>query len=110
MRALELIEEKGGEKLGVQNDFKKALQDVEASERRALAERGKAQEAAEASESGRAKDRVDAAAEVLDLGLLKTDPDKLYPIIYFALKKTLKEWEAALEDRPGTFLVWLESV
>ena len=38
---------------------------------------------------------------VLDLGLVKSDPDKLYPIIYYALKRTLKEWEEAMDERPG---------
>jgi hypothetical protein len=37
----------------------------------------------------------------LDLGLVKSDPDKLYPIIYYALKRTLKEWEEAMDERPG---------
>jgi len=36
----------------------------------------------------------------LDLGLVKSDPDKLYPIIYYALKRTLKEWEEAMDERP----------
>jgi pre-mRNA-splicing factor 18 len=39
---------------------------------------------------------------VLDLELVKTDPDKLYPIIYYALKRTLKEWGEAMDERPGT--------
>ncbi len=38
---------------------------------------------------------------VLDLSLVKTDPDKLYPIIYYALKRVLKEWEEAMDERPG---------
>ena len=37
---------------------------------------------------------------VLDLGLVKTDPDKLYPIIYYALKRTLKEWAESMDERP----------
>lgn len=37
---------------------------------------------------------------VLDLNLIKTDPDKLYPLIYYALKKVLKEWEEAMDERP----------
>lgn len=39
--------------------------------------------------------------QVLDLELVKTDPDKLYPIIYYALKRTLKEWEQWMDERPG---------
>jgi hypothetical protein len=41
---------------------------------------------------------------MVDLGLLKTDPDKLYPVIYYALKRTLKEWEEAMNERPGVFI------
>lgn len=37
---------------------------------------------------------------VLDLGLVKSDPDKLYPIIYYALKRTLKEWAESMDERP----------
>ena len=40
---------------------------------------------------------------VLDLGLIKSDPDKLYPLIYYALKRTLKEWEESMDERPGTY-------
>jgi pre-mRNA-splicing factor 18 len=42
-----------------------------------------------------------AVSSVLDLALVKTDPEKLYPIIYYALKRTLKEWEEAMDERPG---------
>ena len=40
---------------------------------------------------------------VLDLDLVKTDPDKLYPIIYYALKRILKEWGESMDERPSTF-------
>ena len=33
--------------------------------------------------------------------VVKSDSDKLYPIIYYALKRTLKEWEEAMDERPG---------
>lgn len=49
------------------------------------------------------KKRGDAdpgANGVLDLALIKTDPDKLYPLIYYALKRTLKEWGEAMDERP----------
>ncbi|EJD49012.1 Prp18-domain-containing protein [Auricularia subglabra TFB-10046 SS5] len=91
LRALELIEEKGGDKGSQQNDFKKALEDVERSDRM------------KADRTDKSKDEDSAkgdAEEVLDLDLVKTDPNRLYPIIYFALKKKLKEWEEALEERP----------
>ena len=43
-------------------------------------------------------------SEILDLELIKTDPDKLYPIIYYALKRALKEWEQWMDERPGKSL------
>ncbi|KAI7933121.1 hypothetical protein MJO28_017809 [Puccinia striiformis f. sp. tritici] len=40
-------------------------------------------------------------AEVtVDLNLIKTDPRKIYPQIYFALKRVLKEWEQSMAERP----------
>ncbi|TFK40070.1 Prp18 domain-containing protein [Crucibulum laeve] len=90
LRALELIEEKGHERQGGQNDFKKALEDVESVER----------ELKNKNNKGKKKDDSDAATAVMDLNLVKTDPDKLYPLIYYALKRTLKEWEEAMDERP----------
>jgi pre-mRNA-splicing factor 18 len=91
LRALELIEEKGHERQGGQNDFKKALEDVENVEREL-----------KSKNKGKKRDESDmTSSSVLDLGLLKTDPDKLYPIIYYALKRALKEWEEAMDERPG---------
>lgn len=92
LRALELIEEKGHDRQGGQNDFKKALEDVENVERE-MKSRGT---------KGKKKEDADGVAStVLDLTLVKSDPDKLYPIIYYALKRTLKEWEEAMDERPG---------
>lgn len=91
---MELIEEKGHDRQGGQNDFKKALEDVENSERE--------REARNRSTRGRKREDSDNAEDsVLDLELLKTDPDKLYPLIYYALKRRLKDWEEAMEERPG---------
>ncbi|KAG6864630.1 hypothetical protein C0991_008162 [Blastosporella zonata] len=89
LRALELIEEKGHERQGGQNDFKKALEDVENVEK----------ELQKKNNKGKKKDDSDQGG-VLDLGLVKSDPDKLYPIIYYALKRTLKEWGDAMDERP----------
>ncbi|KII84451.1 hypothetical protein PLICRDRAFT_46357 [Plicaturopsis crispa FD-325 SS-3] len=90
LRALELIEEKGHDRQGGQNDFKKALEDVENVEREM---KGKSK--------GKKRDEAEQAASgVLDLALIKSDPDKLYPIIYYALKRTLKEWEESMDERP----------
>ncbi|KAF8150558.1 Prp18 domain-containing protein [Crassisporium funariophilum] len=91
LRALELIEEKGHDRQGGQNDFKKALEDVENNERELRSKNTK----------GKKKDDADPGANsVIDLALIKSDPDKLYPLIYYALKRTLKEWEEAMDERP----------
>ncbi|GAA5987743.1 hypothetical protein JCM11641_006514 [Rhodosporidiobolus odoratus] len=37
---------------------------------------------------------------IVDLGLLKTNPHKLYPQVYHAFKRVLKEWEVSLTLRP----------
>lgn len=92
---MELIEEKGHDRQGGQNDFKKALEDVENSEREREARKVK----------GKKKDGIETPVDsVLDLDLVKADPDKLYPLIYYALKRRLKEWEEAMEERPGKFI------
>ena len=96
LRALELIEERGHDRHGGQNDFKKALEDVEQNE---LEMKAKGKE--------KKKDDSDSASNgmtLIDLSLLKTNPDKLYPLIYYALKRTLKEWEEAMDERPGAYL------
>ncbi|KAG9053952.1 mRNA splicing protein prp18 [Serendipita sp. 407] len=36
----------------------------------------------------------------VDLALIKADPDKLYPVIYYALKKTLADWAQWMDERP----------
>ncbi|KIK80971.1 hypothetical protein PAXRUDRAFT_28016 [Paxillus rubicundulus Ve08.2h10] len=90
LRALELIEEKGHERQGGQNDFKKALEDVENVER----------ELRNKSKGKKKDDAEEANTGVLHLDLIKVDPDKLYPLIYYALKRTLKEWEESMDERP----------
>lgn len=102
LRALELIEEKGHERVGGQNDFRKALEDVESAER--LMRDRNANSTAGDEDRGKKKD--DSASgegeiAVLDLALIKTDPDKLYPVIYYALKRVLKEWGESMAERPG---------
>ncbi|KAF8920131.1 Prp18 domain-containing protein [Mucidula mucida] len=92
LRALELIEEKGHDRQDGQNDFKKALEDVENVER---------QMQAKGDSKGKKREESQVVTDtVLDLSLVKTDPDKLYPIIYYALKRVLKEWEEAMDERP----------
>lgn len=92
LRALELIEEKGNDSHSGQNDFKKALEDVENVER----------ELRNKSKGKKKGDAEEPSTGVLDLELIKTDPDRLYPLIYYALKRTLKEWEEAMDERSGT--------
>ncbi|KAK0469972.1 Prp18 domain-containing protein [Desarmillaria tabescens] len=93
LRALELIEEKGHDRQGGQNDFKKALEDVENVERE--------MKSIGTLNKGKKKEESELASNtVLDLDLVKTDPDKLYPIIYYALKRVLKEWGEAMDERP----------
>ncbi|KAI0671978.1 pre-mRNA splicing factor [Trametes maxima] len=97
LRALELIEEKDHERHGGQNDFKKALEDVENVER-LMKDR---QQDESARDKGKKRDtEASLVSEVLDLELVKSDPDKLYPIIYYALKRALKEWEQWMDERP----------
>lgn len=98
LRALELIEERDQERQGGQNDFKKALEDVE------NVEKFMNKNADDSSLAGKRKDESKDSIDILDLGLLKTDPQKVYPIIYYALKRRLKEWEEWMDQRPGTFL------
>jgi len=105
LRALELIEEKGHERVGGQNDFRKALEDVESAER--LMRNRNADSAADEGK-GKKKDvspAGDGEIAVLDLAVVKTDPDKLYPIIYYALKRALKEWGESMAERPGKILL-----
>lgn len=94
LRALELIEEK--EKGGGTNDFKKALEDVENMQ--------KEQRASNPRKDGlvtKERDKSEEWTSVIDLTLVKTDPDKLHPLIYHTLKRTLKEWEEFMNQRPG---------
>ncbi|VDB94273.1 unnamed protein product [Peniophora sp. CBMAI 1063] len=91
LRALELIEERGHDKAAGQNDFRKALEDVESAEREKKAGAVPVQDK---------KKRADAETTDIDLNMVKTDPEKLYPLIYYALKRVLKEWEESLADRP----------
>ncbi|KIY68836.1 Prp18-domain-containing protein [Cylindrobasidium torrendii FP15055 ss-10] len=96
LRALDLIEEKGHDRQGGQNDFKKALEDVENVERELHGGQPKA------VKGKKPKNASDVADTVLDLSLVKSDPDKLYPVIYYALKRVLKEWGEAMDERPDS--------
>jgi pre-mRNA-splicing factor 18 len=115
LRAVELIEEKGLEKAHGGNDFRRIMEDVELKgrqlERDAKVKEGKEGEGAAGAEGSgprqlteKEKRRLEVeSAGPLDLSLLKTKEgkEKVYPMIYWAMKKVLKEWEQYLEDRPG---------
>ncbi|ORX39206.1 Prp18 domain-domain-containing protein [Kockovaella imperatae] len=107
LRALELLEERG-EHPGL-NDFRKTFADLEsaadekeagrlARESHRKAQDGGKEDEAPVEEKKSKSERVDVG--VLDLSLVKTDPNKLYPIIYHAIKNVLKEWEEWMDARP----------
>ncbi|KAH9178356.1 hypothetical protein EDB89DRAFT_2181419 [Lactarius sanguifluus] len=75
--------------------------DVESAER--LMRDRNANSATDEGSKGKKKDESasgDGEIAVLDMALIKTDPDKLYPIIYYALKRVLKEWGESMAERP----------
>lgn len=111
LRALELIEERG-EKVG-QNDFMRALRGAESSfvneELQGKRKRKEGEEAKEedesdikkvADEGGKHREGV-GMNSLLDLGLVKKDINKVYPIIYYTLKGLLRDWEQTLAERPS---------
>ncbi|WRT69138.1 uncharacterized protein IL334_006122 [Kwoniella shivajii] len=141
LRALELLEEKGGTGNGGhhgRNDFMKALEEMESGldkkeiERKARelhlqAEQKNLLDSSDANGNGNGQDNDDQDKDkvkdedgsrdngiiskkdnkkrgqdlgILDLGLVKTDPNKLYPLIYYALKNTIREWEEYMDMRP----------
>jgi pre-mRNA-splicing factor 18 len=101
LRALELLQERGSTSAGAgQNDFRKMLEEMESGAaeeeikkkakelHRANADKDAAGGEGEAPVKEvevSAKQRV-ADMPVLDLSLIKSDPNKLYPLIYYALK------------------------
>ncbi|KAI0059175.1 Prp18-domain-containing protein [Artomyces pyxidatus] len=98
LRALELIEEKGHDRAGGQNDFRKALEDVETAEQK-MKDRNLHTPTGE-DKSKKKGEPAEGESAILDLSLIKTDPDKLYPMIYYALKRALKEWGESMAERP----------
>lgn len=112
MRALELIEERG-ERGSSQNVFKKALEEMEGTldkeeiERRAgHTDKGKqVGKDDEAAKPDVQKSAIVDENTIIDPTLVKTNPDKLYPLIYHTLKRVLKEWEQSMAERPGEWNV-----
>ncbi|KAL1407558.1 hypothetical protein Q8F55_006991 [Vanrija albida] len=96
LRALEMLEDRPK---GEQNDFKRAVEDMNLREQERQA-RGESSRAGEASAKDDDKRRKRFEDGPLDLGLIKTDFNKLHPLIYWAFKNLLKEWEEWLDARP----------
>ena len=57
----------------------------------------------EAELAGEGKvDAIDAPENrEVDLALVKKNPSRVYPQIYFGIKRVLKEWEQSMAERPG---------
>jgi hypothetical protein len=83
-----------------QNDFRKAVEDLalREQERKARGDGGEGSRARE-KEENESKRRA-ANSGPLDLALIRTDFNKLHPLIFWAFKDVLKEWEEALDARP----------
>lgn len=118
LRALELIEERSE---GQQNAFMRAMENMEkgldlaelqkqahgghpaldrlkGSDREASSGPGSESEDPDGAVDGKASG--DQYGEV-ELDLVKKNPKKVYPQIYYGIKRVLKEWEQSMEDRPG---------
>jgi pre-mRNA-splicing factor 18 len=103
LRALELQEKTTGSSSQGFNDFNKLMKDMETNaeareeEKKArlihkMAAEREAGSGTPVDDSKREREeqRRKVANEVLDLRLIKDDPPKLYPIIYYALKVSLR--------------------
>ncbi|WFC96997.1 hypothetical protein MBRA1_003663 [Malassezia brasiliensis] len=103
VRALELIEEHGGNPHG-RNDFVKLLQATDEAARSApAATRAPTQPPTEppARERTPPSQREGVGMHsLLDLGLIRTDLPRVYPMIYYTLKGLLNEWGDTLAQRP----------
>ena len=107
LRALELIEEHGGDPHG-RNDFVKLLQATDDAARDAhAASKPRADAPADARDDTPTRERTPPSQRegvgmhsLLDLGLIRTDLPRVYPIIYYTLKGLLNEWGDTLARRP----------
>ncbi|KAL1925020.1 uncharacterized protein VTP21DRAFT_4674 [Calcarisporiella thermophila] len=96
LRALELIEERTE---GQRNDFMRTLESLESGMELEVLK--KQADSGEDTGSGNdEKSKEDLKELPIDLGLLRTEPDKLYGLIYVYLKRRLKDWEQYMKDRP----------
>ncbi|WFD31094.1 hypothetical protein MSPP1_002127 [Malassezia sp. CBS 17886] len=110
LRALELLEGHGSEQHQGRNDFMRALQGAESElAREQIEKRSTPQDnsdsqhapasTAHASKSGARMREGVGMDSVLDLDLVRADPVRAYPIIYYTLKGLLKDWEIVLAKR-----------
>ncbi|GAA5820154.1 hypothetical protein JCM11491_000086 [Sporobolomyces phaffii] len=116
LRALELIEERTE---GQRNDFARAMEGQELGLERekeknknggaggdAQKVKKKKDKPVTATDGGKDDDATDREPKpkdeevLVNLDIVKTNPHKVYPQIYHALKRVLKEWEQSLADRP----------
>lgn len=124
LRALELIEERTegqrndfarameGQELGIEREKEKNKNGMESRDKKekddAAAAKKLKDKATKKDQSSALKDELEEEREpkpkdeevLVDLDLVKTNPHKVYPQIYHALKRVLKEWEQSLADRP----------
>ena len=118
LRALELIEERSQVQ---QNEFMRALEgmdkglDLEELQKRTASHPAldKLKSGERENSSGPVSDTErDVTAteiekeggqvyDVVDLSLIKKNPSKLYPQIYYGIKRVLKEWEESMAERSG---------
>lgn len=118
LRAVELIEQRSE---GQQNAFMRAMENMDkglaleelqkqahgghpALDRLKGGDReassGPGSESEDGAGPSEAKASGDAYGDV-QLELVKKDPKKVYPQIYYGIKRVLKEWEQTMADRPG---------
>ncbi|GAA5830425.1 hypothetical protein JCM3766R1_002713 [Sporobolomyces carnicolor] len=115
LKALELIEERTE---GQRNDFARAMEGqelgIEREKEKTKTKKPKpdvvaqtekpATSVATKPDSGQEAEKKEPKPKdeevLVDLDLVKTNPHKVYPQIYHALKRVLKEWEQSLADRP----------
>jgi len=104
LRALELLEERGTDKGSGLNDFRRVMEhmeqglNVEDAVKRLVVQDQNDKD--KDKSRGSSDEKQSSEEEVLDLDLVKSDPDKLYPLIYYAIKRKLKEWEQSMIERP----------
>ncbi len=103
------MEERGAEKGAGLNDFRRVMEHME----KGLNVEDAVKKLVGKEQTGNGKESTPGGGsavagpeeQIIDLELIKADPDKLYPLIYYAIKRKLKEWEQYMAERPGEFPV-----